>query len=78
MTDSKTTAATQQEILAAIAKIKADAGHEAEGGKAPQYAHDMIDAMLSAKTANAAPGSVTTKGAPGWAHDLLDYLWDLF
>jgi hypothetical protein len=39
--------------------------------KAPIHVHKMLDALM-------ATDADPTRSAPGWAHDLLDFIWDLF
>lgn len=38
---------------------------------APKEAHDALNAEFAA-------GLGVERGAPGWAHAVLDFLWDLF
>lgn len=38
---------------------------------APQEAHDALDGEFAAQLG-------VERGAPGWAHAVLDFLWDLF
>ena len=77
--DEKNVIQSQEQILAMIKKIKEDAGMpHSDDRRAPQYAHDQLDAMLSAKAHMLRADDIVTYGAPGWAHALLDLIWDLF
>ena len=69
-----------KEILAAVKEIleKHNVSGTAER-KAPAYAHQLLDSMISSKNEPENKGEVNIlRGAPGWAHALLDFLWDLF
>ena len=79
MLDEVSIAQSQEQILVMIKKIKEEAGiTHSDDRRAPQYAHDQLDAMLSAKAHMQRADAVVTYGAPGWAHALLDLIWDLF
>lgn len=79
MLDQKDIVQSQEQILAMIKKIKEEAGMTlSDDRRAPQYAHDQLDAMLSAKAYMQRADGIVTYGAPGWAHALLDLVWDLF
>ena len=78
MEEKSSMAASRESILAAIREIKAPQGiSSTDKSRAPQYAHDMLDAMLSAKNSSDNVDETTLKGAPGWAHAVLDLIWDL-
>ncbi|HGG65774.1 MAG TPA: hypothetical protein ENK34_14515 [Rhodobacteraceae bacterium] len=67
----------QEEVLEAIQKVMTSGG-PMPGNKAPAYAHAMLDGMLAAKSEVDRLRGLAQRGAPGWAHALLDFLWDLF
>lgn len=67
--------AVQAEIpdspLAAFAQGFAPAGLTSLAAKgAPREEHEALDAQFAALTS-------PLRGAPDWAHDVLDWLWDL-
>ena len=79
MLDEQNVLQSQEQILSAIKKIKEDAGlSQSDDRRAPQYAHDQLDAMLSAKAHMQRSDGAVVFAAPGWAHALLDLIWDLF